>query len=607
MTQLESHKKPKQTRKVKNAENCKGGEPRTPVLSNLTSSAKPNTDYPNPNKGGKMLKKVLFFILLTVLPAALWGYPGTCGFKDTVVITDADIVGARTLTADTLYVLVGHVFVEDGEILTVNKGTVIWGTLGGSVWGPTETNPGALIIARGGKAYMQGTAKEPIIMTCDGDNPCDPYDIPFGTRELWGGLIILGKAQLCPSNPELEIEGIPSGEVRAKFGGNDDADNSGIYQYISIRHGGHEIGEANEINGLTMGAVGSGTIIDHIEVFNNKDDAFEWFGGTVPTKYLVAAYGADDCFDYDDGYKAKGQFWLGVFDSLTGDKSGEHDGYTVPEDCQPYAIPTIYNATYIGVGEGPGHATGKNKGVFHIRDNAGGHYHNSIFTQGSKDAIFEIEDVDDGSDPNFVDSEQRLRVGDLSFNYNMWYDLGDWDGTLPSVMPEGADQGFVLNYFNGAFGPSPFTGPTNSFAIDPLVKSYSWSDASFDLDPRLDPTSPAIGGTMSPYSDPWFTAVNYKGAFGPYDNDTLSNLWIRGWTHLWERAMTPFICGDMNYDDKVNALDVTFLINFLYKNGARAWPRQAMDVNNSGGDPNALDVTKLINYLYKGQTINCAL
>jgi hypothetical protein len=162
------------------------------------------------------------------------------------------------------------------------------------------------------------------------------------------------------------------------YGGSTDTDNSGTLKYISIRHGGTDIGEGNEINGLTLGGVGSGTTIEYIEVYANKDDGVEFFGGMPQLKYIIVAMCGDDCYDYDEGYRGKGQFWLAIQDPNEGDRIGEHDGGTDPETATPYATPQIWNVTYIGRGADAG------KRMITFRDNAAGTYGNSIFLNQAK-------------------------------------------------------------------------------------------------------------------------------------------------------------------------------------------------------------------------------
>jgi len=266
-------------------------------------------------------------------------------------------------TKDNTYVLDGFVFVNDGQTLNIEAGTVIQGKSG------EGSEASALIIARGGTIDAQGTATEPIIFTFEGDtgntNP--------STRGQWGGLIILGKASLNSNPGETAVEGIPTTELRGLYGGTDDTDSSGKLTYVSIRHGGTNIGADNEINGLTLGGVGSGTTIDYVEVVSNKDDGIEWFGGTVNGAHLLSVFCGDDGLDYDEGYRGNNQFVIVHQDPAAGDadRGGEHDGGTDPEIGTPYATPKFFNVTSIG-----------NSGsrALTFRDNACGEYHNSIFS-----------------------------------------------------------------------------------------------------------------------------------------------------------------------------------------------------------------------------------
>jgi len=110
---------------------------------------------------------------------------------------------------------------------------------------------------------------------------------------------------------------------------------------------------------------------------------------------------------------------------------------------------------------------------------------------------------------------------------------------------------------------------------------------------------------MAAYTDPFFDDVNYKGAFDEYSSDNLDALWVRGWTHLWERAMTPYICADYNYDDVVNLIDILFYIDWKYKGGRMPQPLLAADVNSDGSE-NLLDILYLVDYKYKnGNPPNC--
>jgi hypothetical protein len=207
--------------------------------------------------------------------------------------------GANTWTSNNTYILNQKVVVDAGATLTIEAGTVIKGSAGaGSL-------ASALVVARGGQIFANGTADAPIIMTSVADNldgnldPSSP-----DTQGLWGGLLVLGNAPCSFEGDvvEAQIEGIPADDTFGLYGGNDPSDNSGVITYVSVRHGGAVIGENNEINGITLGGVGNGTVIENIEVVANSDDGIEFFGGTVNvTNALVWACG-DDLIDIDQAY-----------------------------------------------------------------------------------------------------------------------------------------------------------------------------------------------------------------------------------------------------------------------------------------------------------------
>lgn len=310
-------------------------------------------------------------------------------------------------TADKTYVLEGFVFVNDGQTLHIEAGTVIQGKPG------SDVNASALIISRGAKIMAEGTADKPIIFTYEGDQGGSSADL----RGQWGGLLILGRARLNSTPGESAVEGLPTNEVRGLYGGNDDNDNSGVLRYVSIRHGGTNIGADNEINGLTLGGIGSGTTIEYVEVIGNKDDGIEWFGGTVKTKHIIAAYCADDGLDYDEGFRGENQFVIVYQDPSDGaaDRGGEHDGGTDPETGMPYATPIFYNVTSVG-----------NSGsrIMTFRDNAGGQYHNSIFVNYGKG--IDIEDLI-GQEQ---DSYKQWLDGNLKLENNVFFNIGA--GSNPS-------------------------------------------------------------------------------------------------------------------------------------------------------------------------------
>src|SRR5690554_1280971 len=228
-----------------------------------------------------------------------------------------DITSNTTWTTGNTYILAGRIFINEGVTLTIEPGVVVKGEAG------TGTNATALVVARGGRLMAEGTASAPIIFTSVADE-IEPGMIASPNLEadvngLWGGLLVLGKAPISVSSnaSDFQIEGIPPSDTRGLYGGNDPADNSGVLRYISIRHGGANIGEGNEINGLTLGGVGNGTVIENIEVIGNQDDGIEWFGGSVNVKNAVVWNAGDDALDTD-------QAWSGTMDNfivISGDET----------------------------------------------------------------------------------------------------------------------------------------------------------------------------------------------------------------------------------------------------------------------------------------------
>jgi hypothetical protein len=437
-------------------------------------------------------------------------------------VTDADLIGGQTYdwTADNVYILDGLVYLEEGGVLNIEAGT----TIKGATSITTGDNTSALIITRGARIVARGTASAPIIFTAEEDDLSDSGDFTAQDRGEWGGLVILGNATIARPGGEDGIEGIDADEARARFGGGmspDDSDDSGVLSYVSIRHGGAQLSTDNEINGLTLGGVGSGTTLDYIEVFANEDDGIEFFGGTVGIKHASVAFCGDDGFDYDFGWRGKGQFWFALQAPGTGTgRSGEHDGAN-PDGQAPFSQPTIYNATYIGIGTSASASGGDANRALPLsilfRDNAGGYYNNSVFT-GFNGAAIGVEDRDDTE----VDAYARFQAGDLGLSGNVFEGFGA--GTDAASLFVAVDQGEEVvaastTIFSAEMAANNTIGATG-------IAGISRTDDG-GLDPRLNADSGILGGA-TPSTNDFFTEVTYRGAFG---NDAL---WLSGWTALSE-------------------------------------------------------------------------
>lgn len=439
--------------------------------------------------------RVTFFVVIMMLPLL--------AISEDVTVTD-DISTNITWTTDNVYILDGLIFVDSLATLTIQAGTAIKGLSSNQI--TTGDGASALIIRRGGKLMAEGTSESPIIFTSVFDDLQIDDDLNETDRGLWGGIILLGRATTNQPTTQNQIEGIPPTD-NARYGGNDDHDNSGVLRYISIRHGGFSISgtPGDEINGLTMGAIGNGTTIEYIEVFSNFDDGYEWFGGTVNTKYLVAAFCADDAYDYDQGFRGKGQFWFTIHGQDEAGRGGEHDGGDDNETGQPYSIPLITNATYIGSGASSSGVAGDgNDRTLYFRDNAGGKYWSSIFTEYVGHALT-IEDIAG------EDSRSRLENGDLLLQNNYWWNYG---------------AGSTVNdVFQQDFTRDSLLAKENTLS-DPGLRDISWTNGAKELDPRPELDAATANGATQP-DDSFFNNVSYYGAFDPNES-----LWTDGWTAL---------------------------------------------------------------------------
>lgn len=397
--------------------------------------------------------------------------------------------GTVTWTSDISYLIDGFVFVNDGQVLTIEAGTVIRAKTGQS------SQASALIVAPGGKIIAEGTSSNPIIFTVEGDDL--EGSVPLNSSGLWGGLIILGYAPINTESGEGFIEGIPVSEPRGVYGGVFPEDNSGILRYVSIRHGGTNIGEGNEINGLTLGGVGRKTTIDHVEVISNADDGIEFFGGTVNCKNLAVSFCGDDAFDFDEGYTGKCQFLLGITDDESGDHIAEHSGNSEGYLSIDPTSATIYNASFIGLDSSEEY-------MISFDYNSQGIYRNSIFLGNMKGISIENTEIEDCLD--------ELISGKLSIDHNIVSGLADDDPSQvfrpdPDIGSDSTELQYLSDYFLTA--GNQIINPGLDISTYPL-----------DLFPPE-----TVFSNMADYDNEWFETVKYKGAFGSYN-------WLEGWTLL---------------------------------------------------------------------------
>lgn len=375
----------------------------------------------------------------------------TTGDQDAVetVVVAGGIAINTTWTKDKIYELDRKVVVQDGVTLTIEPGTIIKGRAG------TGSLSTALIVARGGKIMAEGTAAEPIIFTSTSDNiqpgQTAGTNLDQNNRGLWGGLIVLGYAPCSFKNDvtELQIEGIPADDTFGLYGGDNPTDNSGVMKYISIRHGGALLGEGNEINGLTLGGVGSGTVIDNVEVVANVDDGIEFFGGTVDASNLLVWAQGDDALDIDQAYSGTIDNAVVVLGSAS-DHALEIDG---PEGSATGSF-TLNNLTLIGNADASGGEYAD------YRSNATGAT-NNVYAYGFKSSS-DVELDNDGVATNYNN-------GDLTF------------GTWQIVLPEGVDSvgNIFVNKAEGVtvtgFGDFAAAVESGAQTVGATTSNLSWT------------------------------------------------------------------------------------------------------------------------------------
>ncbi len=313
-----------------------------------------------------------------------------------MVATLEAVPASRTLYADTLYTLSGYVKVDNGSTLTIQPGTRIVGASavpGSSLW-----------ILRGSKIDAQGTAEAPIVFTSDK---------PEGERSPgdWGGVLIIGNGIINRAAPVL-TEG-PQGVTETYSSGTDNADDSGILRYARIEFAGYDVsnGAGQELNTLSMYAVGSGTEIQYVQSLAGLDDSFEWFGGAVDGQYLVSYESGDDHFDWAEGYRGRNQFLI-AFQSArlepgpgTGVLSTDPQGFE-GDGCngagcaagfasEPFSIPVFANFTVVGPGTGTTLTTSGDVGMV-LRRGTGGYLTNGIVARWQNQGLSVRDPETDG-------------------------------------------------------------------------------------------------------------------------------------------------------------------------------------------------------------------
>lgn len=400
------------------------------------------------------------------------------------------------------YTLKGYVYVTDGNTLTIAPGSVILSDI---------TEKGALIIERGAKLIADGRAENPIVFTSGK---------AIGVRAPgdWGGIIMLGKA---PTNRPQDPAPIIEGGVGRKYGGTDPNDESGILRFVRIEFAGIAAEPGSEINGLTLGGVGSGTIIENVQVSFGNDDAYEFFGGTVNCKNLIAFATADDDFDFDFGYSGKIQYGIACRkpDFVDGGDAGngiECDNDGSGSTAEPFTRPQLSNFTFVG----PNNATGT----------AANHNFGNRWRRSTRFML-----------------RNSVMIGWQKGGFSL-----ESDNTIRAYYVDGTAE-FKNNLVHAI--AAPFKSGNQNIATDAQIKSKAESEGCIHLataedaqltspfystSPNFLPVqgSPALTGADFTGMNSYFiktsgnTALTFRGAMGTTD-------WTLGWTN-WDPQNTAY-------------------------------------------------------------------
>lgn len=407
------------------------------------------------------------------------------GIDKPVIVVTGEIRNMETWTNDFYYVLRGAVFVRNAATLNIQPGTWIIGESG---------SVGTLIVERGGRIHAIGTRQQPIVFTSD--------QAP-GTRNRgdWGGIIINGRAPVNLEGGEGEGEG-----DTGVYGGSDPNDNSGTLRYVRVEFAGVEFSPDNELNGIAFQGVGRGTTVDYVQVHMNRDDAFEWFGGTVDAKHLVASNAADDSIDWTFGWSGRAQFIAIHQRGDDADNAIEADNNEFNGGATPRSHPQIYNITICG---DPAGLPSEVQRAANLRRGTAFTIRNFLVT-GMR-AGFQIETTNTATTGQIDNGTSQMGAG-VSWN---------------NLTPAAAMHSSVMPYItSGRF-------PDIRLNVDPGLSTAGCANHE---NPNFQPTSIATlaGGQLAPIQPPndgFFEAVTFVGAVPPAPADN----WMTGWTAFPQR------------------------------------------------------------------------
>ena len=401
-----------------------------------------------------------------------WDPQNTTSYGTSHVNVTASITTNTTWTSNNVYLLQGQIYVKNGATLTIQPGTVIMGD---------KNTPGSgLFITQGSKLIADGTTSNPIVFTSNQ---------PAGSRAKgdWGGVILLGRATTNSPGGIANIEGLAV-SPDTQYGGGaspDDNDNSGILRNVRIEFGGYVYVQDKEINGLTMGAVGKGTIIERVQVSFANDDAFEWFGGTVNCRYLVSYRNLDDDFDTDNGFSGKVQFCLAVRDpniadnpSVSTSEGFESDNNAAGDGSTPQTSGIFSNVTHIGPLRGNTAATvasGYRRGA-RLRRNTALKIYNAIFMDDLRGIHIDGTSCETNANNGTLKYKNNVVAGfqtgksverntGSTFNVSAWFGTNNNDSLTSSA-----------NILTDPYGANYLTPDFRPVSGSVALTNYSFSD-----------------------------------------------------------------------------------------------------------------------------------
>jgi len=462
--------------------------------------------------------------------------------------TTGELDNGAVLNCGTIYILDQKIYVPSGQSITIPAGTLIKGK-----FDATPANATALVIERGAKIYAAGTAECPIVFTAQADPLDGTYS--FSNKGQWGGVVVLGKAvnnltlaangpfqpgvgdgKLAVADGVGTMEGFASSNSKDQFGGTDDNDNSGILKYVSIRFAGAILQVGGELNALSLGSVGAGTIIDHIDIISSADDGIEAWGGTVNIKYASILFGNDDAFDYDDGYRGKVQFLFSLKTdntaSLDADNGFEMDADDQKSNLLPRSHPVIYNATMIGNNKTAQTSDNSAIAAINAKELTEGELYNSVFANYKYGLnLVKALGTRTGASEAYHNWSTAAGNGSASFkvkcntfvNFTSTSGAGDVMVDLsvdknPSLVSVADRTQFTTTDLN-------VTAATITGFNPALTVNNTTSVISVTPDATPNPALSVTGCPTAPV-DGFFVAAPYRGAFAPSGKS-----WLSDWSY----------------------------------------------------------------------------